>query len=641
MHNDSIGYYFVYYCSGHGYGHATRVSAFACHLLRLQPRPVVHIVSSAPKHVFSDSIALGALYRYADIDPVIVQPLAYRVDRRKSIEVLRSFLLKKDHKVSDESQWLKSIGADCVLSDAAFLGCLSAHEAGIPSVLITNFSFDSVYSYLSTSLIDAVTTPPPVESDSLQMQIAKLPPDVPIPLDELSPLVGQIVQGFRCADLLLRLPGAIPMPSFSIEPSLPSADWVDPAFQVFKPDVVAHLTAPPSTHTLHPQIPFSNKLGPKPVGREMRSAPLIVRSPNPSVYTRDGRSHLLGSLGVPSHLHDSGATKILIVSFGGQVFHKPQSRIHSRSPSAASTPGPFTAAATRSLNGKLRDVPYAKPSDMSKGYFPDPSTLSVALRSISLTGHEHRVYPSPGLMPPAALRRGRAKSVLQIPGAPPSTIPTSPPSKKTMSPPMIDAPKFEFTTMPPSPDPKTIIREREDNGPTSQFEWAVEDDEGLEEPEPRLLPDDTWIAIVCGVSKEWGTENGEELPENFFVAPRDVYMPDLTAVADVLLGKLGYGTVSECVDACTPFVYVPRPLFIEEHGLRQLLATEGVGVELSRISYEMGEWADAVEEAWLKGRHAKEKKRKEGETGKRHEEGRQMANELVRWLEHWRLAISS
>lgn len=118
--------------------------------------------------------------------------------------------------------------------------------------------------------------------------------------------------------------------------------------------------------------------------------------------------------------------------------------------------------------------------------------------------------------------------------------------------------------------------------------------------------------------------------------------------------------MSECVDACTPFVYgrlifrlrrreidqcllrtVPRPLFIEEHGLRQLLATEGVGVELSRISYEMGEWADAVEEAWLKGRHAKEKKRKEGETGKRHEEGRQMANELVRWLEHWRLAISS
>ena len=77
-----------------------------------------------------------------------------------------------------------------------------------------------------------------------------------------------------------------------------------------------------------------------------------------------------------------------------------------------------------------------------------------------------------------------------------------------------------------------------------------------EEEEVRILPDDSWIAVVCGVSKDWGREDGEDaLPDGFFVAPRDVYMPDLTAVADVLLGKLGYGTVSECVDAQTPFVY--------------------------------------------------------------------------------------
>jgi len=59
-----------------GFGHATRVSAFASHLLSLTPPPTIYIVSSAPKHVFSDSIAMGALYRFAVIDPVIVQPLA-------------------------------------------------------------------------------------------------------------------------------------------------------------------------------------------------------------------------------------------------------------------------------------------------------------------------------------------------------------------------------------------------------------------------------------------------------------------------------------------------------------------------------------------------------------------------------------
>jgi hypothetical protein len=75
----------------------------------------------------------------------------------------------------------------------------------------------------------------------------------------------------------------------------------------------------------------------------------------------------------------------------------------------------------------------------------------------------------------------------------------------------------------------------------------IEDDLDM----PQLIPDG-WIAIVCGVSKNWGEE---DLPERFFVAPKDVYMPDVTAMGDVLLGKLGYGTCAECVDSCTPFVY--------------------------------------------------------------------------------------
>lgn len=46
----------------------------------------------------------------------------YRVDRRKSVEILRGFLKEKDKKIEDEKAWLQAIRADCVLSDAAFLG---------------------------------------------------------------------------------------------------------------------------------------------------------------------------------------------------------------------------------------------------------------------------------------------------------------------------------------------------------------------------------------------------------------------------------------------------------------------------------------------------------------------------------------
>lgn len=84
---------------------------------------------------------------------------------------------------------------------------------------------------------------------------------------------------------------------------------------------------------------------------------------------------------------------------------------------------------------------------------------------------------------------------------------------------------------------------------------------------------------------------------------------------------------------------MPRPLFIEEFGLRLLLNQEGVGVELSRLSYESGEWARAIDDAWQKGKELKARKRKEGETGKRREEGREMAKGLVEWVERWKESV--
>lgn len=71
----------AYYCSGHGFGHATRVTAISSHLLMLQDDTStieITIVSTAPSVVFSECLALGALYRYAEVDPVISQPVAYR-----------------------------------------------------------------------------------------------------------------------------------------------------------------------------------------------------------------------------------------------------------------------------------------------------------------------------------------------------------------------------------------------------------------------------------------------------------------------------------------------------------------------------------------------------------------------------------
>ncbi|KAG6902827.1 hypothetical protein C0995_010712 [Termitomyces sp. Mi166 len=595
---------FAYYCSGHGeyqqfllldranscagYGHATRVSAFASHLLNLPAaeRPIVYITSSAPKHVFADSIALGALYRYAEIDPVIVQPLAsvhnrslrnmsaantlndrYRVDRQKSVEVLRSFLSRKDAILETERRWLEEIGAHGVLSDAAFLGC-----------------------YLSTPLLQV-----DLEASSQpnyltpQDNFTVLVPDIPVPSAEIDPFVAQIHEGYRCADLLLLLPGYIPIPSFSIYPALPAPNWVDPSSNSFHADIVESLSRTPSPYALYPSIPLHSSLQ-SPSTNPPRSvilAPLLVRPPTttPSPYSHEGRARLLSSIGVPPELHDPAQTKILIVSFGGQVFRAP-SRSPSRSHSRSNTPSPSPT------------VPSSPHSEV-----PPSPTISI---------------------PP----RLATPSHIWIPGAPPTSRPPASAAPPTSA---FDVP--ELATIPPSPNALqtsfsiTSSCFDEDNGPF----------------DVRLLPNESWIAIVCGASKEKWSEDDKAagLPDGFYVAPRDVYMPDLTAVGDVLLGKLIYssGVPGWLISIST----VSRPLFIEEHGLRLLLDREGVGVELSRQSYEAGDWALAVEEAWTRGKGAKERKRVEASTGigmdDKRKEGIDMARKVVSWTQDWWMSL--
>ncbi|RDB25650.1 hypothetical protein Hypma_006794 [Hypsizygus marmoreus] len=610
---------FAYYCSGHGYGHATRVSAFASHLLSLpsEDRPTIYITSSAPKHVFAESIALGALYRYAEIDPIIVQPLAYRVDRQKSVDVLKSFLDRKDTILDLERQWLEDIKAHAVLSDAAFMGCLAAKAAGIPSILITNFTFDSVYSYLSTPLLDALS---PTHHDHLSPTSGShhngcldLVPDVPVPICELEPLVEHIFVGYRCADILFLLPGCIPIPSFFVQPSLPSQDWVDVCSNEFHSEVIECLLRKPSTCPLHPSIPFPTPSPPhakRSIPRTAIQAPLIVRPPTSttSVYTPEGRSRLLSSIGVPHDFHDPTRTKILIVSFGGQVFRtpsRPSSRRHSRSATPEMSPTHVNGIANAIPEMHL--LPLVREPKISS-----PQASSSADHPLSHADSHEDIAP-----------RLATPSHIWIPGAPPA----SKPSLTRHSSAEFRIP--EVATIPPTP-----------SGLIEAFDLNAGGDES--ELDTRLLPDSSWIAIVCGVSKDqWHGSHDKDtgLPDGFFVAPRDVYMPDLTAVGDVLLGKLGYGTVSECVDACTPFVYVSRPLFIEEHGLRLLLSREGVGVELSRYLYEAGDWASGVEEAWNRGKALKAKKRIDAANGigmdKRKTEGLDMAQQVVRWTQDW------
>ncbi|KXN91654.1 L-arabinokinase [Leucoagaricus sp. SymC.cos] len=719
-----------------------------------------------------------------------------------------------------ERTWLTETGVNCILSDAAFLGCLAAKSAGIPSILITNFTFDSVYSYLATTLVDSPaqssitpssSTLSPSPSTATDTSISssgseQLLPDVPIPEATLAPLVSQLHEGYQHADLLLRLPGHIPIPSFLSQPALPSPQWVDPVSNKFHGSVISHLLSSLTTDSsLHSPKSFPNPdLN---IPRSVRAAPLLVRPPSSGIYTPEGRAEFLQKTGLPNF----PGMKILVVSFGGQVFKRPggsrtTSRMQSRSPSQEAlaisglppdsvTEGrlsskrssreycglPVTSASLDKIALRPRDMNLRLDLDaIDKGlrthiksessgdakystclgnrnpYHSDENTSDYRSSdadnggSSSQAESDHDVLPNKDTRVVVPFDRNTASitstststnsinfisnadetivsataatakrrhtlprrrhhshdlsahrkrlatpSHLLIPGAPPATKPVntilrtpslgrSPggrmPSNLREQEGGVALP--EMCVIPPTPKPSMLRNGRIEAGvnafftlenlayPTTSAEASPTNQESDqrhssgeaesgEEADVGLLPDENWIAVICGVSKEqWNAENQEgELPEGFYVAPRDVYMPDLIAVGDVVLGKLGYGMTSECVDACTPFVYVSRPLFIEEHGLRMYLGQEGVGIELSRAGYEGGEWARSVEEAYCKGWEMKETKRRkefdfcmkmkkldeegvdpkdERRLSERERQGREMARDVVEWVDRVR-----
>lgn len=401
-------------------------------------------------------------YRNADVDAGVVQPKAYDVDRQATYDALRGFIDRREARLKEETKWLRKEDVDCVLVDATFLPCKAAERAGIPSVIISNFTFDSCYSYLSA---------PPTPLD----------PSDPIPAGLLDVPVSLAISDYASSSLLLRLPGAIPLPAYDTDVPLPSTKWVDLELGRFTDEIGLILDRPVEDipcnehpHALSPSTPTHRAVSPvsgsaltalhsppnattRPstlqhhrIKRRVVDTPLIVRPAAPEAYAPAFRTDILVKMGVPAKVASDPDTRVLLVSFGGQSIPKPQSPPISRTPST----------------GTFRK------------------------------GHERRTSV------PEALAETKPS-----PGGTSGHLELVPPPAAT------------------------------DN-------------------EDALLPPG-WIAIVTGLA---GSAK-EDLPPRFYApvldreAGQDIYVPDLTAAVDIVLGKLGYGTCSETVSTRTPFIY--------------------------------------------------------------------------------------
>ena len=139
----------VAYVSGHGYGHATRVGEVLRRVRALEPRVPVAVVTSGPQRLYSRAVPEPLEFRHLECDVGLVQKDALAMDEPATVDRWRAFVDRDGERVAGEARWLREKGARVVLGDIPPLAFAASAEAGVPSVGLSNFSWDWIYRYMS------------------------------------------------------------------------------------------------------------------------------------------------------------------------------------------------------------------------------------------------------------------------------------------------------------------------------------------------------------------------------------------------------------------------------------------------------------------------------------------------------------
>ena len=132
------------FVSAHGFGHAARASAVMEALHRTWGASF-ELFSTSPRWFYDESVA--GTYRYHDVvtDVGFRQRSALAYDLEGTVAALGDLLPYDDALLDDLAQRILRAGCSVVLCDIAPLGIAVAERAGLPSVLVENFTWPWLY----------------------------------------------------------------------------------------------------------------------------------------------------------------------------------------------------------------------------------------------------------------------------------------------------------------------------------------------------------------------------------------------------------------------------------------------------------------------------------------------------------------
>ncbi|MEP0775743.1 MAG: hypothetical protein HRF46_15455 [Acidobacteriota bacterium] len=136
----------AYFVTPHGFGHAARacavIEALAARLGDLR----VELFTTTPQWFFEESLSISFGYHPCVCDVGLVQATSLEEDLAATARRLKSEIPYAHEVIEELANAVQALGCQGVACDVSALGVAVAARAGLPSVVVENFTWDWIYS---------------------------------------------------------------------------------------------------------------------------------------------------------------------------------------------------------------------------------------------------------------------------------------------------------------------------------------------------------------------------------------------------------------------------------------------------------------------------------------------------------------
>jgi L-arabinokinase len=134
-----------YYISGHGLGHASRSCRIISALTARYPAVRCEVVSDAAPWFLAGNLPPGVAVTFSTLDVGVRQLDSLIMCPEATIQACRQLQAQASGLIAAEAERLRRDRAALVVTDVAALPCAAAAAAGIPAVILSNFTWDWIY----------------------------------------------------------------------------------------------------------------------------------------------------------------------------------------------------------------------------------------------------------------------------------------------------------------------------------------------------------------------------------------------------------------------------------------------------------------------------------------------------------------